>query len=92
MTTPEHHGPVQLLVHGHDCVGIHERLHLPTTHGVATEILYHTKYRATVLTIFSTNCCPHVLIMSGKGDVCTDKGPEHEENISHLFQESGSVR
>jgi hypothetical protein len=38
-----------------------------------------TKYTANVLTIFSTNCCPHVLIMSGKGDVCTDKGPEHKK-------------
>ena len=33
-----------------------------------------------LVTIFSTNCCPHVLIMSGKGDVCTDEGPKDKEN------------
>jgi len=30
------------------------------------------EFISTLLTIFRTSCCPHVLIMSGKGDVNAD--------------------
>ena len=30
------------------------------------------EFISTLLTIFRTSCCPHVLIMSGKGDACAD--------------------
>jgi len=32
----------------------------------------HMEFISTLLTIFRTSCCPHVLIMSGKGDACAD--------------------
>jgi len=32
-----------------------------------------------VLTVFRTNICPHILIMSGNGVVRADEGPNNKE-------------
>jgi hypothetical protein len=47
----------------------------------------------TVFTICGTNCCPCVLIVSRKGDVCADEGPnvkEEKESVVSV-RESGGV-
>jgi hypothetical protein len=32
-----------------------------------------------VLTIFRSNCCPHILIISGNGVVRADEGPNNKD-------------
>jgi hypothetical protein len=32
-----------------------------------------------VLTIFRTNSCPHILIISGNGNVCANEEPNNKE-------------
>lgn len=45
-------------------------------HSVPTRISCNTECISTVLfKIILTNCCPHILMMSGEGDVCVDNDP-----------------
>jgi hypothetical protein len=59
-------------------------LHLPAAY------LDTVEYKCTLtafFTIFRTNCCPCVLVMSGKGDVHVDGGHMGEkEKIVFLLQ------
>jgi len=40
---------------------------------------WHTEHTNAVLfTLFGTNCYPHILILSGKGDVYANKEPKNK--------------
>ena len=65
------------LIFRHTCLC--NKLHLPAcpTHYLPT--CWQTEHTNTILfSVFGTNCYPHILILSGKGDVHADKEPVNE--------------